>query len=82
MNLIKRELTNFKNEAFKAKVAEFLQWISLQCDFPSSYQNHFSKDLKMYLSAVHRYRKDMVKMTQDVNNEFKNISPKPDLPIN
>ena len=80
ISLIKAELKNFKNEHFKVKCSELLQFIYIQLDFPVSYENHFSKDLRIYLSAYRRYRKDMIKMAQDINLEFKTISPKPELP--
>ena len=80
ISLIKAELRNFKNDHFKNKVSELLQFIYIQLDFPDSYENHFSKDLRIYLSACRRYRKDMIKLAQDVNQEFKSMSPKPELP--
>jgi hypothetical protein len=80
ISLIKAELKHFKNEHFKNKVAELLQFIFIQLDFPESYENHFSKDLRIYLSACRRYRKDLIKLAQDINQEFKTMSPKPELP--
>lgn len=82
VNIIKAELKNFKNDKFKTRVAELLQWMCLQMDFPDSYENHYSKDLKIYLSAMRRYQKDMIRISQDVNTTFKSLSLKPDLPAN
>lgn len=80
MDMIKQELTNFKNDKFKTKVAEFLQWIHFILDPPHLFEQKFSTDLKNYLSTVRRYENDVIIMTGDVNRKFKNISISRNMP--
>lgn len=77
---IREELTNFKNEKFKTRVAEFLCWINLVLNQTELFSNHFPSDLKNYLAPVKRYENDVIIMTEDVNRRFKKISLTRDLP--
>ena len=49
MELIKKELSNFKNEKFKTKVAEFLYWIMFIVDPPKLFEQKFPAELRTHL---------------------------------
>lgn len=74
VDTIKQELSNFKNEKFKTKVAEFLQWINFVLDPPKIFAQKYPSDLKIYLSGVKRYENDVIIMAEDVNRKFKHLS--------
>jgi hypothetical protein len=78
---IKAELSNFKNEKFKTKVAEFLQWINLVMDPPSMFDLKFPSELKGYLTSVKRYENDLIMMADDINRRFKFMSPTKNAPL-
>ena len=79
-DVIKQELSNFKNEKFRTKVAEFLQWISFQLDPPSMFTQKYPSDLKACLSKVKRYESDTIVMAEDINRKFKYMSPNRNTP--
>lgn len=71
---IKKELSNFKNEKFKTKVAEFLYWINFVLDSHHIFSQNFPTELKTYLTNVKRYDNDVITMAEDVNRKFKHLS--------
>jgi hypothetical protein len=77
---IKAELSNFKNEKFKTKVAEFLHWINLIMDPPSMFDLKFPSELKGYLASVKRFENDLIMMADDINRRFKYLSPNKNTP--
>jgi hypothetical protein len=78
---IKAELTNLKHERFRARVAEFLQWITFILDPPKIFEQRlFPPELKNYMSAVRRFENDVILMAGDVNRRFKNISTSKTMP--
>jgi hypothetical protein len=73
---IKANLYNFKNEKFKAKVAELLQWCMLQVDPPKLlYDHYFSNELKLNLKNLKCYDGNLTLIAEDVNQRFKYMSP-------
>ena len=80
LNEIRNQLTYFKNEKFKYRVAELCQWCVIQLDLPKLYDHKFPRDLKIFLSEIRRYNGDLKVMGGDINRRFKFISPTPDLP--
>lgn len=77
---IKKELSNFKNDKFKAKVAEFIYWINYILDSSTIFSQKFPTDLKSYLTKVKRYENDVMVMTEDINRKFKHLSVTRNLP--
>lgn len=77
---IKKELSNFKNDKFKTKVAEFIYWINFILDSPGIFSQKFPSDLKNYLTKVKRYENDVIVMAEDVNRKFKHLSVTRGLP--
>ena len=80
MVLIKNELKNFKNEKFKTRVSDFLQWVIFELDPPEFYKGVHPKALKSCLSNVKRYDSDFTILGEDINRQFKFISPSEVLP--
>ncbi len=78
---IKAELTTIKNDKFKCKAAEFLQWFNYQLDPPSLFSYVTPSDLKSYVSKARRYEGDLMSMVGDVNRKFRNLSPNKNLPV-
>lgn len=74
VDAIKSELSNFKNEKFKTKVAEFLYWIMFIMDPPKVFEQKFPSELRTYLSNVKRFENDVLMMTAEVNKKFKMMS--------
>ena len=72
---IKHELTNFKNDKFRTRVAELLQWIVFVLDTPKIFEAKFPSELRSYLNNVKRYESDVILMAGDVNRKFKSINP-------
>mgnify|MGYP001811336209 CR=1 FL=1 len=77
---IKAELTNVKNDKFRVKVAEFLQWVNYQLDPPSMFTQKYPSDLKTCLNKAQRYEMDAIVMTEDINRKFKYLSPNKNTP--
>ena len=71
MKFIKNCLTNFKNEKFKTKVAEFLSWLNFVLNPVEAFGFKFPSDLKANLTKLERYDGDIQMLAEDVNNKFK-----------
>jgi hypothetical protein len=80
VDAIKGELTNFKYDRFRTRIAELLQWISYILDPPKIFELKFPPELKNYLSAVRRFESDVVLMAGDVNRKFKTLSTSKTVP--
>jgi hypothetical protein len=72
---ISKELSIFKNDKFRMKASEFIQWIVYQMDPPSMFNYHTPTDLKNYLSKIKRYEGDMFMMLDDLKRKFRHLSP-------
>lgn len=74
VDMIKQELSNFKNEKFKTKVAEFLYWIMFIVDPPKVFEQKFPSELRTYLLTVKRFENDVILMAGEINKKFKSMS--------